>query len=322
MTGRASVWSDPRVIELSREFVACTDEVWRLQRGTDPECVYFQSMANHGHYGGLDNRTRQGIYVCAANGDFLGSVNSRDADTVLAMMKAALKKWHQLPVAARQLSIDSEINPRHRWEDSYPEDGLVLDMFTRDLPSSGNATDSCACKWNQDRVWFSSAEAREWLPDELAVGSTCDLSTALLHRLVRRHLVDTVNGQTKEFRKNEISPDTKIDIVVEELDGSNVRISISGNTSAESHLPARNTSVHGVATSILGEAIYDREKSKFTKIEMVAIGERWGRTTFNGRSNSPASSAVGFVFQLSEPQAPRIPPAFVFSYDADWISRP
>ena len=279
-------------------------------------------MADHGHYGGLKGKSRQGTYICTANGKFLGSGNSQDADKVLEMMKRALKEWQQIPASERQLSDDSEITPRHRWEDSYPEDGLVLSMFTRDLPASGNANEPPASNWNQDRVWFSAAEAEAWLPLKLAVGKTFELPPPLLHRLVNRHLVDTVNGQTMPFRSNEILSETKIYVTVTELNTSSVEIFIHGKTFAQSKRIDKGTSVHGVETDILGKAIFDRQQSKFTNFEMVAIGKRWGKTTFNVRSKSHVPTAVGFVFRLSDPNEPRIPPAFVFSYEADWIARP
>jgi hypothetical protein len=91
-------------------------------------------MAEHGHYGGRPGTTRQGIYVCAPSGKFLASVNSNDADRVLAMMREGLAAWEMLPADQRQLSAESAVKPRHRWEDSYPTEGLVVNVISRDLP--------------------------------------------------------------------------------------------------------------------------------------------------------------------------------------------
>ena len=127
-------WSDPELSAMVARFVPCADEVWRLQQGTDPECVFFQKMAEHGHYGGRPGQTRQGIYVCSADGTFLASVNSNNPDRVLATLERGLKAWEELPAERRRLSPRSAIEPRHRWEDSFPKGGLVLSMITRDLP--------------------------------------------------------------------------------------------------------------------------------------------------------------------------------------------
>ncbi len=66
------------------------DEVWRLQRGTDRECRFFQSMADKGHYGGGQG-TRQGIYACSFSGDFLSSINSLNPDAVIMTLETALR---------------------------------------------------------------------------------------------------------------------------------------------------------------------------------------------------------------------------------------
>lgn len=321
MTGRASVWSDPRVIELAREFVAASDEVWRLQRGTDAECVFFQEMAEHGHYGGSPGTTRQGIYVCAPSGKFLASVNSNSADRVLSTMQRGLFAWKKLSKNQRLLTDDARILPEHRWEDSYPADGLVLTMFTRDLPEEGGPEQPCEAKWNQDRVWFSKAEARQWLPEDIRPGAKHSLPELLLTRLMRFHLVDTVKGQTSTFSTRELE-DSAISVEVVKSAPPLARFEIVGATHAESSRRRRRTSPHGVSTRLLGHGTYHVEQERFTEFEIVALGRRWGRTSLNGRRRDAPEGLLGFVFRLSGPEEPRIAPAFIFSDYADWVTGP
>ena len=82
VAGRRFVWSDPLIIEVAKQFIPTTDEVWRLQRVQDSDAIFFQEMANKGHYR-TAGRTRQGIYVCSPNGKLLSSINSLNADDVL-----------------------------------------------------------------------------------------------------------------------------------------------------------------------------------------------------------------------------------------------
>ena len=73
----------------------------------------------------------------------------------------------------------------------------------------------------------------------------------------------------------------------------------------------------------MGSATFDLRKERFTEFEIVAIGSRWGYTRFNGRRRGQSEkSPVGFVFQLAESNAPRIAPAFIYQYGADWVKRP
>ena len=311
---------------MAKKFVPATDEVWRLQRGDDPECVFFQTMADKGHYGDRPGASRQGIYVCAPSGKFLASVNSTSPDRVLRTMQQGLDRWNELPAEDRQLAKDAKIKPRHRWEDSYPEDGLVLSMYTRDLPTqvspiNGESNQERASKWNQDPVWFSKAEAHQWLPSELEVNAEHELPRSLAMRLVRLHLVDMVKGQTNTFSESEIK-DVHISIKVVELTDAHAKLEITGQTNADSTQQSRRTSPHGVKTQHMGTATYNRESGSFDEFELVAIGSRWGYTRFNGRRRDTKEGRVGFVFQLADPNTPRIAPAFIFQYEADWVKRP
>ena len=94
----------------------------------DNDASLFQEMADNGHYRRVGG-SRQGIYVCSANGSLLSSVNSLDPDVVLETIKTGLAKWEELPRSDRQLPDNFSPRASHRWEDSYPEDGLVLSLI-------------------------------------------------------------------------------------------------------------------------------------------------------------------------------------------------
>jgi hypothetical protein len=306
---------------LTSKFVPATDEVWRLQNGTDPESVFFQEMADHGHYGGQPGHSRQGIYVCSPSGKFLASINSNSADRVLEMMQRGLSAWNKLSEQEKRLSPDSKIKPRHRWEDSFPANGLVLTMITRDLPEQCDPTMPCEVKWNQDAVWFTKDEARRWLPENPQPGDRHEIPAELVNRLARFHLVDTVNGQTTALSRRAVEGSTLATQVVER-GGSRVKVKILGTTHGNSTGRGNRETPHGVVTRVLGRATYDLQAESFVEFEMVALGRRWGRTQFNGRRRSAESGPLGFVFQLAPRDAAPIAPAFVSDYDADWIKQP
>ena len=323
MLGRRSIWSKPEIIELSRQFIPATDEVWRLQNGDDPECRHFQKIADKGHYRS-HRTTRQGIYVCTASGVLLGSLNSHNVDAVLKMMRDSLRKYETLDRKERLLAADADILPAHRWEDSWPQDGLDLTMFARDLPESCDPQDERGAAWNKDRVWFSDKEKRRWLPRDLSAiqpGDSWDVPADLVSRLVRFSVVDTVRGQTSFYTGDEIG-DSAIRITAEEVTPAAIQLSIEGQTSAESETSRGRDYRHGIRTRLLGRATWDREGQQFLVFELVATGSRWGRTVFNGRQRQLEESPVGFVFRLTSPNAPLIAPSFLFAYGADWVRGP
>ena len=304
--------------------------MWRLQRVQDLDATFFQEMANKGHYQ-TAGQTRQGIYVCSPNGKLLSSINSLNADDVLKSIMNGLEKWNGLSASERQLPSDQTLKPLHRWENSYPDQGLVLtsanaDLFT-DPPLQTNRSD----RSNMDHVWFSKSEARQWLPDDPKEGDVYDLPDHLANRLFCFHLVDNVRGQTLPFASQEIKK-SNLQIEVQERHQSNVRIKIRGHSKSVAKgewLLGKNDWTptypldHSMKTEMLGKATFDLSLNRFMEFEMVAIGKRYGKTQNNSRNNSPDSSYIGFLFTLAESRASeKIAPAFVDIYNADWIVKP
>lgn len=317
--GRRSIWSKQEVIDLSEQFVAATDEVWRLQNGDDPECKHFQKFADVGHYR-AHKSTRQGIYVCTPSGVLLGSMNTHNTDAVLNMMKESLTKYAAMEKQERLLPADADIKPKSRPEFRFPENGLDLSMFVRDLPASGEPDGERDAAWNQDRIWFSQAEARKFLPEDvgsLAVGDDYSLPQMIVDRFARFALIDTARGQTTHYQPEEVA-DSRVQGTITAINGSTIQISFVGSTSASSPKSRGREYPHGIGTKLLGKASYDLEKNRFVEFEWVAIGSRWGRTVFNGRSRKLQESPIGFVIRLAAEDAQRIAPAFLFAYGANW----
>ena len=287
-------------------------------------------MANKGHYQ-TAGQTRQGIYVCSASGKLMSSINSLNADAVLNSIQSGLEKWNGLSASERQLPIDQKLKPLHRWENSYPDQGLVLTSSNTDLVTDPPLRTKRSDRSNMDHVWFSKEETWQWLPENPRAGDIYKLPENLTKRLFCFHLVDNVRGQTLPFAPQEIK-ESNLQIEVQDRQKSNVRIKISGHSKAvakgewllgENDWTPKYLLNHSMKTELLGEANYDLELDRFTEFVMVAIGKRFGKTQNNSRSNSPDSSYIGFLFTLSAGRAvDRIAPAFVDVYNADWIIKP
>lgn len=304
------------------------DEVWHLQRGSDAECVQFQRMAEQGHYGGKSG-TRQGIYVCTAEGRLLSSVNSLDPAVVRSTLEDGLGAWGRRSRPAQGATAAAASS--WRWQDGFPVEGLVLFSCNRTLPDARTPPRSSpAGRWNVDHAWFNHAEARQWLPSSLEVGARRKLPSRIVERLARFHLVDSVRGQTLPFAVEELE-DCTITTQVIHRDRNKVTILITGSTAAEadgewrmgdSDWRPERPWPRSIETELMGGAIYDAAKQRFVKFEMVAVGRWHGCTEFNGRSEGE-SGAIGFVFALgADTPAGRVAPAFVDVYDAAWLQVP
>lgn len=311
---------------LAARFVPVADEVGRLQRGKDAECRLFQEFAEQGHYAGRTqpSNTRQGIYAVTPGGRFLASVNTTRANAMVRMLEQALARWQELLPEERGLSAERarDIAAIRRWEDSYPEDGLVLRVHSRDLPDAKPTRRWHRDASNRDYAWFREGEARQLFAAEVKVGAEHQVPRPLVERIVRFHLVDNVRGQTSAVRKEHLRR-AELASEVTAVDGARVTIELRGRSRSDhkGRWPVRNFRDRdrppeveiGVETALLGRAVYDLDAQRFTTFEMVALGTRWGGTQFNSRGEDLEPSPIGFSLTLAD-GSERVAPAFIWSY--------
>jgi len=303
------------------------DTQFRLS-GSDPLSAWVHGVTERGHFAGRRVPTRQGIYVCTAGGELLASTPPADADTVLALLQRGLTAFEALPAAARRGPAPPARVPLD--EDRYPADGLVLDLAARDLSAPGepdrdgavaerdpHAPRSAgpAARANLDHVWFSPAEARQWLPDPAHAGASRSLPDRLVERLTCLHFVDGVAGElARRFRPEDLRP-SWIRTEVESRQGSRVRLRITGATRAESRAHARDRRADRIETELLGHAWFDEATGSFDAFELLALARC-------GELGEPPPGArertVGFVLRLADPAAPRVPPHFLHRYGPEW----
>jgi len=305
--------------------VCTADEVWRLQRGSEADCVFFQRAVNGGKRI-TDPGTRQGTWILAPDGTLLGRTSSRKPEEVRAVLEAALARWEELPAAARRLPEGVELDPAHRWEDSYPEGGLVLVGTVRDLSAEGLAAPPPGA-WNRDFAWFSRAEV-EALTRGLVPGES-RAWPLLAERLARFHLVDNARGQTLPYAPAELRR-ARLTATVTARVGEQLVLRLEGETEALCEGPWRlgdnlwtpaGEHPRGIEARLLGRAVLDGATGRFSAFELVAVARRFGHTQNNGRGREPAPSRLAFHLTLAPPE-PRVAPTFVALYDADWIVAP
>lgn len=288
--------------ELAKRFVPATDEVWYLHHRKNAECEFFRGFCEEGHYGGRTEptNTRQGIYCVAPSGKFLASVNTTDPRRLETMLLEALAAWEKLPETERYLPDPPD--PDAGRSIPYPEGGLVLRSYVRDLPRKDAPRGWRRDAWNTDTVWFGRDEARAFLPAKLAVGEERKVRA---DRFARFGLLDSVRGQTRPFRHADVK-NAALSSRVTKVGGGRVHVELSG----ASHTDAGD---RGVRVELKGHAVWDEAKRRFVEFELVAWGERWGATRYNARNDDKRPSPVGFVFTLAGDDD-RVAPAFRYAY--------
>lgn len=303
--------------------------MWRLHNLKDLDCLYFQGFCEEGHYGGPNahGTTRQGIYCCSPSGRFLASVNTTDPRRMERMLQDALARWKAMPKAERYLAYDpaTRRDEIRRRAAMFPEDGLPLRVYTRDMPRKGLPNDWRRTAWNVDSLWFRKAEARTLLPRRLAKGQSVDWPDALVQRLVRHHLVDNVRGQTNGYGTEHVQV-ARLRTTITKIAGGKVTVTFDGASRATTTgtWPAKGRfaevaqpgSMHrGMQTRMAGTATYDRKAERFTSFELAAAGTRWGRTRFNFRQDDLDETPIGFAIVLdAEDPGRKVAPAEIGAY--------
>lgn len=302
-----------------KAFVPAADEVWRLQHRDDAECRFFQGFMESGHYGGRTQPTdtRQGLYACTPSGLFLASINSTRPEAVLRMMEKALAAWAALPEAKRYLPTPPPARTKDakRVEHLRPKHGLVLRVHARDLRPAGTSNDWRAHAWNTDFLWYSKAEVRA-IFHEVATGDAgkrVELPPPFGQRIARFHLLDNVRGQTPAWSLGKVRV-ALFHAWRERSEGGVVRLRLEGRgeTGAPFSGPLQGT---GFVGTMLGWMDYDVASATVTHFELVAVGQRWGATRYNGRQDDLAPSTLGIAFTLAgSTPADRVAPTHGWQY--------
>lgn len=315
------------VIELTEQFTPAADEVSRLQREKDADALFFQSFCEEGHYKGRTkpSRTRQGIYAVAPSGRLLAACNTRSPRTMERMLRKALDAWKELTPEQRSLDPErrEQLSSVTRWRDKYPEDGLVLEVTTRDLERENPPEGWYSHAWNRDYAWFLQAEARSFLPEEPRAGAHHGVPDKLVHRLVEFHLVDNVRGQTSAYRTRNVE-EADLRVEVRAVDGDRVHLAMTGATRAThrgrwavrgfTDRDQPDEQQLGFEAALRGEATFDLAAGRFVAFELIASGTRWGGTQFNSRSDDLQPSPIGVAMRLAPKDAPRVAPAYIWRY--------
>jgi hypothetical protein len=256
----------------------------------------------------------------------LASINSNDPKAMADMLRRALSKWNSMTAEERMLAADPAKQKAEvrRLEDRYPLDGLVLRVFSRDLPRENKPSDWRAEAWNQDYAWFTKDEVRSFLPASIVLGQKATLPEALALRLAMFNFVDNVRGQTSHYDAKDIQS-ARLDVEVVGVAGAIATLkltgdfksaregtwSIAGFQDMNSPSPQRR----GISVKLFGSAKFDILKQTLGSFDVVATGTRIGATQYNGRADDPGPAPIGFLLtKAGASPAERVAPAFYWAY--------
>lgn len=322
-------WND-ETIELIREhFVAASVPTW-VCRSDSPEGEFLRGAGVHKQW-----VTSSGYMTCvSASGKMLGRQPCMEVLEAFAALPLEERKPGAVKVA--------ELSPSQRVIPSPPKDGLVLRVHARFMARNGDGSLRPAVgtdfplmaddpkrmqNWekflhpNTEYMWLTREEWNALVPSDPTKGQTVDVSPAIGERMARFHLTPkratTSEGgvvSSRDVKRAELS------LIVEGVSAKTIRMSVRGHVHTGSDFnDAKATSPNGplsmgYATPIHGLLEYDRAAKRFTRFDLVAPGEVWGRWG-DANNNSmvverPGRQPFAFALELATGDSPtdRIPP--------------
>lgn len=305
------VWSDPEIKSLSKNFVTVADEVYmlypedqyNLNRVKDrPDHQFFKRFGESMPKGDWNHPgTKQGIYMMGPDAEYLEGrfAASGDAGDIRARLKRALERWDAI---AKQKGYKNLPIPERKWSPPPGISGnLILRVNLRDLPrgegdksgsrredlpnNSGHWMDFVRWAWNENWIGLESpapfvTRSREWEPVEEHV----------IARIAREVMVDNVRGQAPTWQLGSVK-EAKLSMRLLSSEAGVDRIEYSGKVRMEEGSRAYSAAIYGV-----GE--WDRAKSAFRSLDLVAAGTRRGASRFNQRERDPGPAPMGVTLSL------------------------
>lgn len=322
-------WNDETIQLIRENFIAASVPTW-VCRDPGPEGAFLRSA-------GVDRQwvTSSGYMTCvSASGKMLGRAPCQEVLDAFAELPEAERR----PGAVRVRDLE----PSERVIPSPPEGGLVLRVHARFLSRDdagglrpARAEDfplmprdpGTVQAWrsmlepNTEYMWLTRDEGQALVPADPAPGRRIEVDSAVARRMARFHLTPqratTSEGHIVDRRSVKTA---RIVLEVEDVSPAEIRLTLSGLVHWGSDYDASQATspngplAQGYQTPLHGRVTYDRKKNRFTRFDIVAPGDVWGRWgDANGKSmyvERPGRAPFGFALELATGETPtdRIPP--------------
>jgi hypothetical protein len=168
-----------------------------------------------------------------------------------------------------------------------------------------------------DHMWLAEAEWKALMPADARPGDKVALPAAVADRLVRRHLNPlSVYGETEPLGRRAVRA-AGLTLTVEMVSAARVRLRLEGQAKLGKEPPAEAvagrtacTRDWGYEPRLLGFLEYDPRTRVFTRFDVVALGDHFGRLGICDSGARPGLQPLGISFEMvkGERAADRVPP--------------
>ena len=229
------------------------------------------------------------------------------------MMRQALQKWSQPEDQSAEKAPPGYDHHAKNWYGVYPEDGVALNLYVRDLPRQSAQVDP---RWNLDHIWFTADEVSGLIPENPVTGHSYSFPQPLSRRIAKLHLVDIARGESPRWKSDDLKrvemrlrvQQVTLDQIDLYLEGT-VRNAAEPNYNINPFTRQKADMPRGVELELRGYLNYNRSAKKFDRFDATASGLRWGASTYNARFDDLGPAPIGFALELAaDSNIDRTPP--------------
>lgn len=338
MTRGVTWWNDETIKLIKENFVAASVPTWAC-RVPGPEGDFLRSAGIDKHW-----VTSSGYMSCvSASGKHLGNKPCFEVLAEFEKLPENERKAGAVKVPLLKASENIILAP--------PKDGLVLRVHARFLNRGDDGTVRRAVtsdfplmrekprvlnSWqlflqpNTEYMWLTRDEWQSLVPNTPVKGQKIEAPDVVAERMARFHLTPQ-RATTSEggiVDKKSVN-EARFELVVDEVTSGQIKLELNGFVHWGSVYDASQATTpngplrQGYATPLFGHVEYDRKNKVFTRFDIVAPGDTWGRWgDANGKSmyvERPGQTPFGFAFELATGDSPsdRIPPGGNGKYVTD-----
>jgi hypothetical protein len=164
---------------------------------------------------------------------------------------------------------------------------------------------------NPDYFWLKKEELETLVPPDPKAGQTMPVADVVAERIFRFHLNPTlVFGETNGMRKEHIR-DGQLTLTIESVTPQFIRMRMDGFARLGSDFATADAAAKekrsspGYEPDVLGYLEVDRKKNKFTRFDLVALGDTFGQLGGDLKYLYRADrNPLGVAFELVRPDAP------------------
>ena len=250
--------------------------------------IFKAYVANAPRMWAPNTTTHQGIYCMAPDGGYLSGTPGLSVNAPARKLIAdAWTKWRAKGISMKPVPTD----PIPLYGGKDPELGSVkLQVAYRDLPRGDVRRPSSAKFQNPYNLGWFDLTAKEAASLVTTSKEPVAIDRDLFVRLATHTLKDAVRGQCRNFKPEDFKAGSMTTQLVSDSGGKQT-FRLQGNADLGD---AQRT----YKPSLRGFAIYDQASKSFTQLELVAVGQRTGKSGANGRETDLGPAPMGVSFRL------------------------